>query len=93
MTPYRSSSMTVVNSGPDDQHSAGELLQAQAEFREAYANLHRIEPDSELLKHAGFEYTAVHDIQGFKERSQTMRERTQVMTRRKSLNPRSSSGS
>ncbi len=77
--------MTAVNSTDDGQHSAGELLQAQAEFRVAYTNLHHIEPGSELLKHPGFEYTAVHDIQGYLERAQIMRERTRVITRRKAL--------
>ncbi len=68
-----------------DQHSAGELYLARQEFREAYANLHRVEPDSSLLKHPGFEYTAVHDIQGYDERALIMRERTRVIARRKAL--------
>lgn len=84
--------MTVVNSSrPDDQHSAGELLQAQKEFREAFANLHRVEPESELLKHPGFEYTAVHDIQGYQERVVIMLERTRRAVRRKVLRPCSDS--
>ncbi len=77
----------------DDQHLTAELSLARTEFREAYANLHRIEPDSSLLKHPGFEYSAVHDIQGYNERTLIMRERTRVIVRRRALDLHSSNGS
>ncbi|TSC65165.1 MAG: hypothetical protein G01um101477_593 [Candidatus Doudnabacteria bacterium Gr01-1014_77] len=77
----------------DGQHSAGGLLLARAEFREAHESLRRIEPDSPLLRHPGFEYTADHDIQGYDERALIMRERTRVVGRRKVLDARRAKGS
>ncbi|MHB8871119.1 MAG: hypothetical protein ACYC5G_01510 [Candidatus Doudnabacteria bacterium] len=78
---------------PDDQDPTPELLLARKEFRDAYASLHRIEPDSSLLKHHGFEYNAVHDVRGYDERALIMRERTRVLARRKVLDLHSANGS
>lgn len=79
--------MTAVNSTDGDQHSAGELIRARDEFRAAYVRLRKAEPESELLNHPGFEYTAVHDIQGYQERVVIMLERTFRVARRKALYP------